>query len=160
MMNKILIAMTLGAVFVASTASAQPYIGAMGGSAATDTQHTSTKVFAGFQFIPNLGIEAAYTDFGGYRSASANAISLAVVGTLPLGDTWDLFARWGSTQNQTNNAGAASHTDMLTGFGVAYNASRNVSIRVETENYGKLPTDPDGTSTTASNWGVSVKFLF
>lgn len=159
-MNKILMAMTLSAAFVTTSAEAGLYVGIMGGSATTDVQHSSTKVFGGIQIIPNIGIEGAYTDFGGYRGASANSMSLSVVGTLPLGDTWDLFALWGTTQNRTNNAGSANHNDMLTGFGVAYNASKNLSIRLQSENYGKLPTDSDGTSTTVSNWGVSVKFMF
>ena len=56
--------------------------------------------------------------------------------------------------------GTAGNTDILTGFGLAYNASKNVSLRLETENYGKLPTDANGVSTTVSNWGVSLKFMF
>ena len=159
-MNKILMAMALSSVFVTTTAKAGPYLGVMGGSATTDIQHSSTKVFAGFQVIPNIGFEAAYTDFGGYRGANANSVSLSAVGTLPLGDTWDVFVLWGTTQNRTNYAGAANHTDLLTGFGVAYNASNNLSVRLQAENYGKLPSDPDGTSATASDWGVGLKFMF
>jgi hypothetical protein len=159
-MNKILMAITLGAVFITPSAEAGLYVGIMGGSATTDVQHSSSKVFAGIQIIPNLGIEGAYTDFGGYRGASANSVSVSVVGTLPLGDTWDLFGLWGATQNRTNNAGTNSRNDMLTGFGIAYNASKNLGIRLQAENYGKLPTDTDGTSTTVSNWGVGVKFMF
>jgi hypothetical protein len=159
-MNKILMAITLSAALVSTSAEAGLYVGIMGGSATTDVQHSSTKGFAGIQIIPNLGIEGAYTDFGGYRGANANSMSLSVVGTLPLGDTWDLFGIWGTTQNRTNNAGTNSRKDMLTGVGLAYNASKNLAIRLQAENYGKLPTDTDGTSTTVSNWGVSVKFAF
>ena len=159
-MNKIVMATLIIATFATSSAFAGLYVGAEGGYATTDTQHTSTKVFAGLQIIPNVGLEAAYSDFGAYRGSTATAISFAVVGTLPLGDTWDLFAEWGTTHNQTSYMGTAGNTDILTGFGLAYNASKNVSLRLETENYGKLPTDANGVSTTVSNWGVSLKFMF
>jgi len=156
----IVIAVALSAALAPTVSSALAYIGFVGGTATTDTQHTSSKIFSGAQLVPNLGIEAAYTDFGSYRGANSDSVSLALVGTISLDEAWDLFGRVGSTQNRTNYAGFATNTDILTGFGIAYNASKKISVRIETENYGKLPPDANGTSTPVSNWGASAKFLF
>jgi opacity protein-like surface antigen len=158
-MKIVSIALVIGATLVATPAIAQTYIGAGVGVANTDTQRTSGKVFVGIQVIPNIGVEASYTDLGNYRDSSASALSLAFTGTLPLGSTWDLFGKWGASQNHTNYS-SLNNTDSMVGFGIGFNVSPVVALRFEYENFGKLPTDRDGTSTLATSKGLSVKYSF
>ncbi|MFA6016138.1 MAG: outer membrane beta-barrel protein [Gallionellaceae bacterium] len=156
-MKKILFAITLGAACIALPASAQPYIGGGAGSANTDNVNTSMKVYAGYQLIPNFGFEGAYTDLGDYRGSTATSISLALTGTLPLNATWDLLGKLGASRNQT---GSSNSMEPLASFGVGYNASTNIAVRLESENLGKLPVDASGNSPVASNVGLSIKFMF
>jgi len=158
-MNIALTAIAISAMLMAVPAAAQPYVGAGLGISNTDTQRTSGKVFVGVQVIPNIGVEVAYTDLGNYRDSSSSALSLALTGTLPLGSTWDILGKWGASQNHTNYAGS-NKTDSMFGFGIGYNVSPIVALRFEYEDFGKFPTDPDGTSTLATSKGLSVRYSF
>jgi opacity protein-like surface antigen len=157
MMKKILIAITMGAACIALPATAQPYIGAGVGSSNTDQVNSSVKVYAGYQLIPNFGFEGAFTNLGDYRGSAATSISLAITGTLPLNKTWDILGKLGASRNQT---GSSNSMEPLASFGVGFNPSENISIRLESENLGKLPVDANGNSPVASNVGLSVKLLF
>lgn len=159
-MNKILMALAFGAAFVATSASAQPYIGAGFGQSKTDSHNTSGKLYGGFQFNQNFGAELAYNDFGNYRGATADSWSLAAVGTLPLDNNWDIFGKLGGTRNHINFAGSSHHDDFLLGVGIGYNINRNVAVRLEYEDFGKLPMDVNGMTAKATNWGLNVKYTF
>ncbi|MHB1299545.1 MAG: outer membrane beta-barrel protein [Burkholderiales bacterium] len=159
-MNKILTTLALGAAFMATTASAQPYVGAGFGQSKTDSHNTSGTLYGGYQFNPNFGAELAYNDFGNYRGASADSWSLAAVGTLPLDNNWDIFGKVGGTRNHMNFAGSSHHDDFLLGAGIAYNINKNVAVRLEYDDFGKLPMDVNGMTANVSNWGLSVKYTF
>lgn len=159
-MKKTLIAMAICAAFVAIPASAAPYIGAGLGSARTDANHTGSKIFAGYQSTENFGVQVAYNDFGSYRGATATAWSAAVVGTMPIDPNWDVSAKLGATENRTTLAGSGRHSDILWGFGAGYNFNKNVALRFEYEDFGKLPTDIAGNRWKATNWGLNVKYSF
>ena len=165
-MNKVLMAMALSAAFVAIPASAAPasaapygYIGAGIGEAKTDSDNTSYKIFAGIQPTPNFGAELAYNDFGGYRGQTADSWSLAGTGTLPLDKNWDIFGKLGATRNHIKFGGSSDHTDLLAGVGIGYNFTPNVGVRLEYEDFGKLPA-VGGNKTKVTNWGLNMKFSF
>jgi opacity protein-like surface antigen len=159
-MKKTLMATAIIAAFAAAPAFAGPYVGAGVGSARTDSNNTGTKVFAGFQSTENLGFQVAYNNFGGYRGAKATAWSVAVVGTMPIDPNWDVFAKVGATENRTTLPGSGRHSDVLLGMGVGYNFNKNVALRFEYEDFGKLPADNLGNRWKATNWGVNVKYTF
>lgn len=166
-MNKILIAVAFSAAFVAISASAaepyapaRVYVGAGGGVADTDDHNTSYKIFGGVQASTNIGIEAAYNDFGGYRGHTAESWSVAMTGTIPLDKNWDVFGKLGLTENHTQYAGSSRRNDLLAGVGIGYNATKNVSVRVEYEDFGNLPDDPNGSSTKVTNLGMNMKYTF
>lgn len=159
-MKKTLIAVAIAAAFVAAPAFATPYVGAGLGSARTDSNNTGTKIFAGFQSTENFGFQVAYNDFGGYRGAKATAWSVAAVGTMPIDPNWDVFAKVGATENHTTLPGSGRHSDILWGVGAGYNFNKNVALRFEYEDFGKLPTDINGNRWKATNWGVNVKYTF
>lgn len=156
-MKKILIAMSICSACVVTPASAQPYVGVGFGSSNTDTINLSTKIYGGYQLIPNFGFEVGYTDLGGYRGRSATSISLALTGTLPLGKTWDILGKVGASRNST---GSSSNMEPLISFGIGYNTSENVAIRLESENLGKLPTDSNNNGQIVSNVGLSANMKF
>jgi len=148
------------AALVAVPVAAQAYVGAGVGVATTDTQNTSYKLFLGIQIIPIVGIELAYNNFGNFRGKDADAYSLAAVGTLPLGDTWDIFGKIGTTENHTKFGATTNNRALLTGFGLGFKAASGVSLRIEYENFGRLMDESSGISTTATNWGVNVRSSF
>lgn len=159
-MNKLLMTMVLGLAVVATPLSAQAYVGAGFGVATTDAGHSSYKIFAGVQIIPNLGLEIAYNNFGSYRGENADAYSFAAVGTLPLGNTWDIFGKVGRTENHTKFADTTNHQDMLAGFGIVFKATDEVSLRIEYESFGTLLNDGSANNSNVSNWGLNLKSSF
>jgi opacity protein-like surface antigen len=159
-MKKVLMAMAISAAFAATAASADVYVGAGLGVARTDARHTSSKLLVGYQANQNFGVEVAYNDFGGYRGANAKAWSAALVGTMPVDPHWDIFGKLGATENRTTLAGSGRHSDILAGVGVGYNVNKNVAVRLEYEDFGKLPTDLAGNRWKATNWGLNVKYSF
>lgn len=159
-MSKLLMAVAFGLAFMAAPLSAQAYVGAGLGVATTDAEHSSYKLFAGFQIIPNFGLEIAYNNFGSYRGEKADAYSFAAIGTLPLGNTWDIFGKLGTTENHTQFAATTNHRDLLSGFGIVYKATRDVSLRIEYENFGKLLDDSSSINNNVSNWGLNLKSAF
>lgn len=159
-MKKILFAVAMATTFVAAPAFATPYVGAGLGIASTDSNNTGTKVFTGFQSTENLGFQIAYNDFGKYRGYKATAWSVAAVGTMPINPNWDISAKIGASENRTTLPGSGRHADLLLGIGAGYNFNENVALRLEYEDFGKLPTDINGNRWTATNWGLNVKYTF
>ena len=129
-----------------------------------DREHdTGYKVFGGYQFNRNLGIEGGYFDLGqfGYTARttaagrlsgdmSARGLNLDVVGTLPLTERFSVLGRVGVTSMRTEGSfsatGAArvpyaSATSSQTsanakwGAGVAYAFTEALSMRLEAERY-------------------------
>lgn len=136
--------------------SVQAYVGAGLGIAFTDSEHSYTKIFAGYHFIPNFAIELAYSDFGNYHGERADAYSLSAVATVPVDDTWDLFAKFGVTENHTKFAESTNHVDMLTGIGFVYKATQDVSLRFGYENYGKMMNDGSAINNDVTAWGINL----
>lgn len=158
-MKKILVAATLAVAFVALPASAQLYAGAGVGSAKNDGREDSWKLYAGYQFNPTWGVEAAYTDLGKYRGADVESWSVAGTGTMPLNERWALIGKLGASANRPDAAGTSDHTDVLVGLGVGYSFTRNVGMRLEYEDFGKL-TDAGGGDSRGRNVTLSLKYSF
>ncbi len=159
-MKKILLAAAFGAAFVSAPASAQWYVGAGVGLANTDSNETSVKILGGYQHDRHWGIEAALTDFGNYRGSDAKSVSLAVTGTLPLDRGWALMAKLGVSSNRTGLAGSSDRTEALVGIGVGYTLSRNLGLRLEYEQYGRLADPGSGFNDRADNLALIGKYSF
>jgi OOP family OmpA-OmpF porin len=155
-MKKILMALAVSAAFAASPASAQLYLGGGVGEAKTDTRETSWKIYGGYQFTPTWGLELGYNDLGKYRGADIESYSVAGTGTIPLNERWSLIGKLGATENRPDAGG--NHTDVLLGVGVGYSLSKNVGVRLEYEDFGKL-SDAGGSS-KGKNVGLSLKYTF
>lgn len=116
-------------------------------------EDTAWKAYLGYNFLPWLGVEAGYVDFGDFRKdvngsklrVDANGWDAFVVASLPLGPV-DLFAKVGGIA-LTNDVNASqfgsdsdSDTQLAYGAGIAYNVGR-FSFRVEAEGFDDNEVD-------------------
>lgn len=128
-----------------------------------DDEDSSLKIFAGRQVSENLGFEFGYIDFGeadvldnvgDTADFEATGLTAAVVGTLPLGDKWTLFGKFGvvrwDTDVDINVAPFGSFSDSedgidpMYGFGVKYEFTDRISGRAEFETFQDVGDDVDG----------------
>lgn len=158
-MKRILAAAALGAALTAP-ASASVYLGAGLGIAHIDSSEVSWKILGGYQHNRHWGIEAAYTDLGGYRGSDADSLSLAFTGTLPLDRRWAIMGKAGAASNRTRIEGASDHADALLGIGIGYAVSRRFGWRLEYEHYGKVEAPGGGFSERASNLAFVGRYSF
>lgn len=160
MMKKLIVATVLCTGVMVGSASAQMYAGAGIGAAKTDTNQTSYKLFGGFQFNPTWGLEAAYTDLGKYNGANFEAASLAGTGTFPLNESWSLLGKLGASSNRSHFSGSNRYTDLLVGAGVGFKLNKNVGLRLEYEDFGKLSNVNPGNNSRGRNLGLGMKYNF
>ena len=163
-MKKILLASAVAATFAAGAVSAQPYIGgAIGqsdykidtaGATSADTKDTAFKVFGGYMFSPNFGVEGSLFDLGkatgsisfpgvGNVAASGEVRGLGAYGVAayPI-DDFSIFAKAGLAYVRAKTSASvsgfsASETESsfqpAFGVGAAYNFSKNLGVRAEWE---------------------------
>ncbi|MDP1671583.1 MAG: outer membrane beta-barrel protein [Burkholderiales bacterium] len=159
-MKKLLMAATVAAALVAGQASAQMYMGAGVGSSKLDNREDSWKLYGGYQFNPTWGAELGYNDLGQNRGGDMESWTLAGTGTLPLNERWSMLGKLGVASNRPHFAGSSNRTGLLVGVGVGYTLSRNVGLRVEYEDFGKLSKNNIGSNTKGNNVSVSLKYMF
>jgi len=159
-MKKILMAAAVAAALVAGQASAQMYLGAGAGSSKTDNREDSWKLYGGYQFNPTWGAELGYNDLGQYRGADVESWTLAGTGTMPLNERWSLLGKLGVAMNRPQSAGLSDRTDLLMGLGVGYTLSRNVGLRLEYEDFGKMAKNGIGSDSRGNNVSLSLKYMF
>lgn len=200
--------LALSLATLSSAASAQFYIGGGVGKAQTtgvngsglvaaattatvsdgNNSKNSYKLYGGFQFSPNWGLEAQYSDLGNRTallvlsggtvgtaqlSSRAAQLSLAATGTLPLSNNFYLMGKLGASRNIIGSyngtagpanvsRGASTKTGLLAGLGVGYNITKNWGARIEYENFGKFASSngTSGSPVKADNWSISVKYSF
>ena len=157
-MNKLIIAAIFSTTLIANPAWADAYLGVGAGSADTNSHESAWKVYGGLQFTPSWGIELGYTDLGKYRGANIDTWSLAGTGTLALSQDWSLLGKLGAASNRAKFASAGNHTDLLVGVGVAYAINKNLGVRLEYEDFGKLTDNGDGSR--GSDVALSLKYNF
>ena len=117
-----------------------------------DDDDTGWKAYLGYNFLPWLGIEGGYVDFGGvsnkFRETNVDVDITGwdgfLVGSLPLGPV-DLFAKAGAINLKTDlNAGANSEDDndvqFAYGVGLAYNIG-HWALRAEAEGFDDNEAD-------------------
>ncbi len=136
----------------------------LGTASIDDRDHnTGYKLFGGYQFGRNLGLEAGYFDLGhfGYTAHTVppgtldgdmklRGLNLDLVGTLPLGERLSVLGRVGVTSARASDsfsATGAAHvpyssanpseraTNWKAGIGLAYNFTPALAMRLEAERY-------------------------
>lgn len=131
-----------------------------------DDQDMGFKVFGGFRFHENFGAEAAYVDLGevtvsgpgGSGSVETDGFEFAGVGTLPLNEQFDLFAKLGLYMWDVSAVGPAGSsdddgTDLMFGLGGAWNFTEQLSARAEWERF-----DLDGDNVDFLSVGLQFNF--
>jgi len=117
---------------------------------ACDDSDNAWKLFAGYQFTPNWGLEAGYVDLGetiftsglNKTTQESSALSLAVVGTAEYTDQFDVFAkvgafRWDMDTRATlaDQAENDDGTSLLLGIGAKYHFTDYFGMQAEWEWY-------------------------
>jgi len=172
-----------GAFFAASNVFAAPgpglYIGAEYGlgrinDADFEDENNVLKGLVGGKFNKYIGIEIAASDFGeakgnGYSSKLRGA-SAALVGFLPLTDSFELFIKGGNLwwENEIKVLGMEDTLDgdeFFYGAGANFNINKTVTVRAEVERYEvELSSDEVGVdienSSTVDVASVGVIFNF
>ena len=167
--------------FVAGPASAQWYAGVGIGSAqaklgssgtiqGNDSYKTSGKLYGGYQFTPNWGVEGQYVYLGKFDFTNAGrggsykpeSWGLAATGTLPLANNFYLMGKLGAAFNRLrdSNLNGDNKTDLLAGVGVGYNFAPKWGIRAEYEDFGKMSKNNNGGDIKGNNWTISVKYSY
>ena len=143
-------------------------------SPSLDDSDSGFKIFGGFQFTKNWGMEFGYVDFGKAGLAGSvfgipftsdvgvTAFTFAGTGTLPLSENFALLgkvglANWDAKVNVSTGFGVGSDsdsgTDIFYGVGLRYSFNKNIGVQVEFEQY---ETDADSASMTSV--GLRYKF--
>ena len=93
----------------------------------SDRHDTAYNIYAGSFFNKNFGLELGYTDFGSVNRAGGNTkadgINLSLVGKLPLGESFNLLGKLGTTYGRTevsSRPGTGIPTGTERGWGVSY----------------------------------------
>ncbi len=136
-----------------------------------NTDSSSYRIYGGYGFTRNFGVEVAYLDLGTFRetfdvggvdvpvSASAAGFSLAAVGTLPLSERFSAMARLGYYfhDGESSVAGVSedspSEESPFIGIGLAYDLTESLELNV-----GVDYIDTDDADPTLATLGLTLRF--
>jgi OOP family OmpA-OmpF porin len=133
------------------------------GGLSTDKSATGGKIYGGYSFTPNFGLEAGYATFGKYKSAAgslkADGFYADAVGTLPLGNGFSALGRVGVFNGKLDSSlgGDDRGTSYKVGAGVQYDFDPKLGIRGEWERYR---FDALGTKSNADMYSVGLNYKF
>lgn len=117
------------------------------------------KIEVGYDFTKNFGVELGYTSFGTLFDSNdnsvrltqkSNAITLSLLGTVPINDWFGIYGRVGYARYDTNNSGAVdgvavkdeSGNTPMWGAGAKFNINEQFALRLEYQNYSDLSDLP------------------
>jgi len=170
------------------------------GSRTTDDNDTAWKLLLGYNFDQNWALEGFYTALGepkvkyvgisdgtvtadGEMKMRNDSWGLAVKGTIPVHQQWDIYGRLGWTYNRSNAdfswtwpaglapalaaagiptsvSGDHNRSDVLLGVGVEWKPQKNWGIRAEYENYGRFGNENDTGRTDSDMWSLGIVVRF
>lgn len=167
-MSRAKVAVAVAALAVSAFASAQQqgYVGLSAGESWTDTnggdkRDTAYKLYAGYDFHRNWGVEGGWADLGkpNYPQGEGRETAwfIAGRGILPINEQFNAFAKLGATRNKLDLGGDKTRTDLLAGVGAEYNFNKQVGLRLEYEDFGKFGDDSFGKH-RANLWTLGVTF--
>ncbi|HET9822966.1 MAG TPA: outer membrane beta-barrel protein [Burkholderiaceae bacterium] len=134
------------------------------GGLSTDRSGDAGKVYGGYSFSPNFGLELGYATLGKFSSAAdslkGKGAYLDAVGTWPLGTKVSLLGRVGAFGGRLESglAGATdSGTNVKVGAGLQYDVDRNLGVRGEWERYR---FDAFGSKANTDLYSIGVNYRF
>ncbi len=145
-----------------------------------DDKDTAFRIFGGYQFHPNIGVELGYANLGkGKFSGTQSGVSfsgeekltawdLVAVGSWPLATGFSVFGKLGvyhgeAKANVTGSSGgfsavgtgSASGSDLTLGLGAGYDFNRNLGARLEWQHYNGFS---DADNVDVFSLGVVYRF--
>lgn len=121
-----------------------------------DSEEMAYRGYAGWRFLPFLGVEGEYVDFGtnddGNNSLDAHGYSAAAVGYLPLSTRFDIYGKVGQLfwdKSGRDNTGSTPFSfdddgeDLFYGLGVGYGLTEHLGVKLEYDRYEMERTDVD-----------------
>ena len=133
------------------------------GGLSTDKSATGGKIYGGYAFTPNFGLEAGYASLGKFDSAAgsvkADGFFADAVGTLPLGSGFSALGRVGLFNGKLDSslAGDDRGTSYKVGAGLQYDFDPRLAVRGEWERYR---FDALGSKSNADMYSVGVNYKF
>lgn len=137
---------------------------------------TSYKIYAGYDFNTNFGLEAGYADFGSMQvneytdkvKVDSTAFYAAATASLPLNTQFSLFGKLGASRNQTKVKSSdmdgfsekQNKTSLLIGFGLNYAISKNLAAIAEYENFGKTFKIDGGAAIKTHTMSAGLRYKF
>jgi len=149
--------------YVGGSLGASRYKGPDIGGLATDRSSTGGKLYGGYGFMPNLGVEAGYADLGKASSPAGDVkgsgVYVDLVGTVPIAEGFSAIGRVGAFNGKSSVTGGASETSTNPkyGLGVQYDFNKQTGIRGEWERYKFKALDEKG---NADLFIVGVNYKF
>lgn len=184
-MKKVIVALIATAIAAPAAFAADNYVSASVGRAKhkleADGMHmsekdTSFKAAVGHNFMPGVGVELGYVNFGETRvsgngaSAWAKPKSLyaAVVGEMPVAEKFSVLGKLGVARTKTEigatvgnltEVGDKKDTSAVIGVGAAYAFTDAVKLVAEYENFGKVAKG-EGDSLKVDQVSVGLRVAF
>ncbi len=126
----------------------------------SDKHGQAAKLFGGYRFNENFGVEAGYAALGSFsesvtvgsasvkQDGKARSIFAVATGRLPLGESFAVHSRLGLSSGKvsgTNGLPAAnnlmgSKNSVLFGLGAEYRPTSNVALTLNYDDFGHLST--------------------
>ena len=159
-----------------------------------DDSDSSYSVFVGYRFMPYLAVEGAYVDLGtaGYQAygevedevfvydstisgdISSSGFALSALGILPIGESFEAFARLGVYYADTDidlnlsvdgeSVGSANEkegeTEFLWGIGGAFNFSDAWAVRLEYSQFMDIGDEELSGEYDVDRWSLGVTYTF
>jgi OmpA-OmpF porin, OOP family len=129
---------------------------------------TGYRIAGGYHFTPNWGAEIGYAESGsgdaGGLSYKVKSTQIAAVGTYPINEQFDVFAKLGYAANKLtgdaiSGCNNCSKNDLMYGIGGQYNINKQIGIRLQYESLGKVEdSGTDDSSATNVSLGVVYNF--
>lgn len=136
-----------------------------------DQGDVAYNIYAGSYFNANFGFEFGYTDFGRVNraggSTKADGINLSLVGRLPLGTSFNLLGKVGTTYGRTDvssaagsgvTAGSESGFDWSYGVGAEYMFNPQWSAVLQYDEHRLKFAGDDNSRVSATTLGVRYRF--
>jgi opacity protein-like surface antigen len=176
-MKKIAIALLLSTVTASALAAdVNYYVGVNGGRSSTNwpassSSGTAATLLGGVQLSENFALEGQYGTLGSSslasgKNAKTTVLSLVAVGIMPFSNRWAGYIKFGDQITHTKfDAGAVSAGEYTAvrdtptgGFGVQFNASSFLSLRLGYDIYGIGDTSTGQVKTGVTSLGAIFRF--
>jgi len=148
-MTKNLLVSVVGAAAMIASAGALAqatvpafYIGAEVGSVDVDTadEDIGFKLIGGYQFHRNIAAEFAYGMLYDKGGVELTSMEITALGIFPINNQFSIYGKLGFARVEADCAGCGDDNDITFGFGVQWDASRNLGVRAGWQRYNVDPS--------------------